>query len=248
MTVHIIESPQTSLPPGIELLTTIQRPDEHIQNFAWSPDGSMLASGSDDRAVRIWDMRKGRVLYTLEGHESEVISLLWAPDGQKLCSGSIEEVVVLWDAETGDLLKSFEGYYGNRDTIAWSGDGHVLALGAWNETIHLIDPRTLLHESTLYGHTDRILCLDFSPDDAVLAACGDGNSTIAVWRIEPEILCETSGMADPSDEIGGSGWQLRDTTRFKFLPDTEFRLATCSEDGRSVRVWELDEERFLYVV
>ncbi|MBU4492317.1 MAG: hypothetical protein KKD69_07640 [Euryarchaeota archaeon] len=71
-----------------------------ISQIVWSPDGRMLASGSDDNTIRICDAETGKPLRTLEGHDDTVFSVAWSPDGRTLASGSDDETIILWDTKT----------------------------------------------------------------------------------------------------------------------------------------------------
>ncbi|HRS14606.1 MAG TPA: WD40 repeat domain-containing protein, partial [Candidatus Bipolaricaulis sp.] len=70
-----------------------------VRSVAFSPDGTVLASGSDDGTIKLWDVTSGTGLRTLTGHTYPVNSVAFSPDGKTLASGSNDGTVLLWDVE-----------------------------------------------------------------------------------------------------------------------------------------------------
>jgi WD40 repeat protein len=68
-----------------------------VSSVAFSPDGKTVASGSDDKTIRLWDVKSGKSRTTPEGHTGEVSSVGYSPDGRTLVSGSWDREVLLWD-------------------------------------------------------------------------------------------------------------------------------------------------------
>jgi WD40 repeat protein len=68
-----------------------------VTSVAFSPDGRLLASGSYDKTIKLWDVATGSLVRTLSGHTDDVYSVAFSPDGRLLASGSGDETIRLWD-------------------------------------------------------------------------------------------------------------------------------------------------------
>ena len=80
-----------------EPIRTIEAHCGSGNSLAFSPDGKILANGSNDRSVMLWDVRTGKHLGTLKEHQGFVGSVAFSPDGKTLASGSVDGTVLLWD-------------------------------------------------------------------------------------------------------------------------------------------------------
>jgi WD40 repeat protein len=82
-----------------------------VTSFGFSPDGTHIVSGSDDKTIRIWDARTGEeVMKPLKGHTDCIASVGFSPDGTHIVSGSYDRTIRIWDARTGEeVMKPLKG-------------------------------------------------------------------------------------------------------------------------------------------
>lgn len=113
-----------------------------VWSVAFSSDGQTLASGSEDRTVRLWDVGTGQCLNTFQEHIYRVWSIDLSPDNQTIASGSQDQTVKIQDVHTGKCLNTFREHTNGVRSVAFSPDGQTLASGSQDETIKLWNVNT----------------------------------------------------------------------------------------------------------
>ncbi|KAH8434467.1 NACHT and WD repeat domain-containing protein [Aspergillus melleus] len=158
-------------------MQTLEGHSGPVESVTFSGDSQLLASGSYDHTIKLWDPATGALKHTLEGHSSWVRSVTFSGDGQLLASGSIDHIIKLWDPATGTLKYTLEGHSSRVESVAFSGDSQLLASGSNDNTIKLWDPATGALKYTLEGHSGRVESIAFSGDGQLLAS-GSNDNTI----------------------------------------------------------------------
>ncbi|KAK4082504.1 hypothetical protein Purlil1_11279 [Purpureocillium lilacinum] len=110
---------------------------ERVNSVAFSPDSALMASGSDDRTIRLWRADPGECLQTLEGHGDRVNSVVISPDSALVASGSDDRTIRLWRADTGECLHTLEGQGASVESVAISPNSALVASGSGDRTIRL---------------------------------------------------------------------------------------------------------------
>jgi WD40 repeat protein len=160
------------------LLKTLVGHKDCIYSVAWSPDGKLLASGSYDKMVKLWDVATGQEVKNLQDHIDAVFAVAFSPDGKHLASGSQDRSVKIWDIASGQRLYTLSDATDGLTSMAYSPSGKQIAAAGYDKTIYVwqvgeSDGR-LLH--SLIADEDSILALAWTPDGKMLVTSSSDGS------------------------------------------------------------------------
>jgi WD40 repeat protein len=104
--------------------------DGPITDIVYSPDGSLIATASQDGSIRIWDAANGSPIRTLTGHGGGVNSIAFSPDSQLIVSGSDDRTAIIWNVSDGSVQRVLTPLMDSRVVkVKFSPDGSLVAMG-----------------------------------------------------------------------------------------------------------------------
>jgi WD40 repeat protein len=172
-----------------QIVRTLPGHTDRVFGLAFSPDSTLLASGSglgpsdvSDFTVKVWDVASGEELRTLSGHSGDVHAVAFSPDGRLLASASTDGTVQVWEVGSGQLVHTLRHGNGLYD-VTLSPDGSLVASACCDHTVKLWDVESGRMLRSL-PHGDEVMAVAFSPDGTLLASGGYDN-LVYLWGIAP---------------------------------------------------------------
>jgi WD40 repeat protein len=197
--------------------------EDEVRDVSFSPDGQMIATGSQDKTVKLWTVT-GREIATFTGHEDLVRSVKFSPTGKTIATASWDGNVKLWTTE-GKLIATLLANKIKVDSVTFSPDGNIIATGdaqgyikLWNEEGKLI--------RNFQAHKQPILNLSFHPDGNMLASASQ-DKTVKLWNLDGTELQTLNRKDGHQDWV----WSVN------FSPDG-LKIATASRD-ETFKIWDI---------
>ncbi|PSB26362.1 AAA-like domain-containing protein [Chlorogloea sp. CCALA 695] len=195
----------------------LESQQEKLHDVSFSPDGKMIASGSEDGTIKRWK-RDGTSLAPLSGHEGAVTSISFSPDGKMIASGSEDGTVKLWKPDGTAITFKHKNAV---TSVSFSPDGNTIASGSKDRTVKLWQLERKV-DSPSFEHSSSVTGISFSPDGNIIAA-GTENETIELWQRDGTSILTRQAHQGL-------------VTSVRFSPNGKI-LASASED-ETIKLWQ----------
>jgi serine/threonine protein kinase len=202
--------------------------DGDVTGAAFSPDGRLVVTASDDQTARVWDAATGKEVCPPLRHKGYVNRAAFSPDGRLVVTAGQDKSADLWDAATGENVASLP-HLGAVEDAAFSQDGRAVITAGVDDTARVWEAATGRPLSPPLRHRGRVWRAAFSPDGRLVAtASADGSAR--VWEA-------ATGQPVTPPLRHGPGQVLSAA----FSPDGR-RLLSSGRDG-TARLWDLSPDR-----
>ena len=195
--------------------------------LAFSPDGSLLASGHVDGLVHLWDMASGDEVPVRLRHDQSVGAIAFSPDGATLATGSLDASLRLWDlgaALAGEARRELVRQPSGVTALVWAEGGERLITGHASRVLRVTDAQRSRLLATLRGAAGPVDILLLSPDGACVAAASH-DRMVRLYDLRTNAVTATLGPLK------------RPARSLCFLADGAFLASVCLDN--SVQLWDL---------
>lgn len=224
--------------PEPKVLLKLDGHEADVYAIRYSPDGSLLATGSFDKTIKLWDAKTGKVIAApFAGHQGKVLGLAFSADGRSLASASEDKTVKLWDVPAAGAA-AFEGHSGEVTTFALGPDQVYAATGSADGTVRIWNRASRKELLRLEGTKGAVRCVAFSQDGKRLLSGGE-DKTLRLWDV--------SSVTAPAQATGaGAVDVVKQGAKWRYFRGRSEPPAEWKSSGFDDAKWEEGSSGFGY--
>jgi platelet-activating factor acetylhydrolase IB subunit alpha len=211
-----------------------------VTSIAVHPTFSMVASGSEDATIKLWDYDSQQYERTLKGHTQAVTGVAFDKGGGRLASCSADMTAKLWDMAKFTCSRTLKGHEHTVSAVQFAMGGDVVVTCSRDETLKMWDCNTGFCVNTYNGHRDWVRCLSVSTtDELMVSGCSD--ATITVWNLKTKMAMHSLKGHEHVVEAVAFKIAARDGSDAALLSKhCEHNFVSGSRD-KTVRLWDADK-------
>jgi hypothetical protein len=156
--------------------------EDAVKALAYAPQRMLLASGSADKTVQLWELETLAAKRKYRGQRDSVSAVAFSPNGKLLAAGALDGRIQVWSAQSSRRLRSLNGHKGRIAGLAFSPSADLLASAGEDGTVRLWDLRRGRTLRALSGHAGGATAVAFAPDGQHLASAG-ADGSVRLWAL-----------------------------------------------------------------
>lgn len=214
-----------------------------IWSLGLSPNGKMIASGSEDKTVKLWNLETRELICTLAKRADPIHSVAFSPDGKILACGGFNPYkspegktrsIYLWNPDTGELISTLSGHSLRIDSLAFSPDNRILVSHSYDKTIKIWNLETGERSHTITTNSEYTGTVAITPDGQNLVSSGAGG--IKIWDLATGELLRIFAKSN----IVSEDLHIR---TFAISSDGK---TVASDDHTSILIWDFDTGEIIH--
>jgi WD40 repeat protein len=211
--------------PQLKLRKVLTGHQASVYGIAISPDGQTIASGGDDRTIKLWNI-DGKLKKSFAAHNERIWKLAFTPDGETIASASEDATVKLWKKDGTPIVTL--PHENPVSGVAIAPQGNLIASASRDDTLRLWKLDGTLVK-TIPAESKGLTRVVFSPDGQTIATGGSDN-TVKLWNLEGKLL----------DTLPG-----HESMVISLAVTADGKFVVSGGDDRTVILWDLDKIRNL---
>ena len=163
-----------------ELKFVLSHHDQPVFTVQFSPDGTMLLTGSADHKIVVWNVETGDIRQIFQVHKNRALDVDWL-NNTIFASCSGDATIAICAVGQNSPRTLLTGHNGEVNKIEWDPSGKILASCSDDKTVRIWRPFESTNSSILVGHTQHVYTIKWAPNDSKILASGAFDFTVRLW-------------------------------------------------------------------